>query len=357
MALSGLGMGFSSIASYLCCRVRSRECVPKPSCIMEGFQNTALSGLHMGFAVQQRDHATAKPYLTLSLGNAQVFKVVDAKRTVTWHFYATKIMPIGLFMAATLHFGNLVYLYLTVSFIQMLKVIPCPVLRAQIPVVTLSVFLSHVLALLNKRLDRRHALKSQRTADRSVQSVCQGREPQTTPRCAAVLLGPSSNVPADATGWEQTSSSAARATARRRTSCRSMLPFARQAFTPIVTMVALFVAGLETPAWRLIGAVGAIAVGTAAASYGCVSDPLGVSNTPRLFICRTRRRHCYRHRRRLLRAHLEAVRLTSPKSTPLQTKNCLKVLLFKPKIAPAPCNPGPCCAHTRCVGRCCGELL
>jgi hypothetical protein len=51
-----------------------------------------------------------------------VFKVVDAKRVVTWHFYFTKLMPIGLFMAATLHFGNLVYLYLTVSFIQMLKV-------------------------------------------------------------------------------------------------------------------------------------------------------------------------------------------------------------------------------------------
>lgn len=50
--------------------------------------------------------------------------MVEAKRVVTWHFYFTKIMPIGLFMAATLHFGNLVYLYLTVSFIQMLKVRP-----------------------------------------------------------------------------------------------------------------------------------------------------------------------------------------------------------------------------------------
>ena len=48
--------------------------------------------------------------------------MVEAKRVVTWHFYFTKLMPIGLFMAATLHFGNLVYLYLTVSFIQMLKV-------------------------------------------------------------------------------------------------------------------------------------------------------------------------------------------------------------------------------------------
>lgn len=48
--------------------------------------------------------------------------MVDAKRVVTWHFYFTKIVPIGLFMALTLHFGNLVYMYLTVAFIQMLKV-------------------------------------------------------------------------------------------------------------------------------------------------------------------------------------------------------------------------------------------
>ena len=41
-----------------------------------------------------------------------------------------------------------------------------------------------------------------------------------------------------------------------------------QAFTPIVTMLALFVAGLETPTPRLISAVVLIAVGTAIASYG-----------------------------------------------------------------------------------------
>lgn len=41
-----------------------------------------------------------------------------------------------------------------------------------------------------------------------------------------------------------------------------------QAFTPIVTMVALFVAGLEVPNRRLISSVVLIAVGTAIASYG-----------------------------------------------------------------------------------------
>lgn len=44
-----------------------------------------------------------------------------------------------------------------------------------------------------------------------------------------------------------------------------------QAFTPIVTMFALFVAGLETPTPRLITAVVMIAVGTAIASYGEVN--------------------------------------------------------------------------------------
>lgn len=50
--------------------------------------------------------------------------MVEVKRTLTWNFYVTRILPVGFFMALTLHFGNLVYLYLTVSFIQMLKVPP-----------------------------------------------------------------------------------------------------------------------------------------------------------------------------------------------------------------------------------------
>ncbi|KAL3152679.1 hypothetical protein ABBQ38_012274 [Trebouxia sp. C0009 RCD-2024] len=113
MALSGLGMGFSAVASYIACKV---------------------------------------------------FHVVEIKRTMTVRFYMLRIMPVGLFMALTLHFGNTVYLYLTVSFIQMLK-----------------------------------------------------------------------------------------------------------AFTPIATMVGLFVAGLETPTKRLILAVLLIAIGTAIASYGEVN--------------------------------------------------------------------------------------
>ena len=85
-----------------------------------------------------------------------------AKRPeMTPRFYLTRIAPVGLAMALTLHFGNVVYLHLSVAFIQMLK-----------------------------------------------------------------------------------------------------------AFTPIVTMVALAVAGLEAPKRALVSAVSLIAVGTAVASYG-----------------------------------------------------------------------------------------
>ena len=51
----------------------------------------------------------------------QVLRVVEVKRVLTWKFYLERILPVGLFMALTLLFGNIVYLYLTVSFIQMLK--------------------------------------------------------------------------------------------------------------------------------------------------------------------------------------------------------------------------------------------
>ena len=46
----------------------------------------------------------------------------QAHPTITPLFYCKNILPIGLFMALTLHFGNVVYLYLTMSFIQILKV-------------------------------------------------------------------------------------------------------------------------------------------------------------------------------------------------------------------------------------------
>jgi hypothetical protein len=52
------------------------------------------------------------------------------------------------------------------------------------------------------------------------------------------------------------------------TSQRLSCAFYTQAFTPVVTMVALFVAQLESPTSRLIFSVALIALGTAMASYG-----------------------------------------------------------------------------------------
>lgn len=91
-------------------------------------------------------------------------KLVEAKANITTRYYITRMMPVGLFMGLTLWTGNKVYLYLTVSFIQMLK-----------------------------------------------------------------------------------------------------------AFTPVITMLALFVAGLETPTSTMIGSVVLIALGTAIAAYGEVN--------------------------------------------------------------------------------------
>ena len=53
----------------------------------------------------------------------KVFRIVRLKhsKSVTLKFYMLRIMPIGLFTALTLNFGNRVYLHLSVSLIQMLK--------------------------------------------------------------------------------------------------------------------------------------------------------------------------------------------------------------------------------------------
>ncbi|KAJ9514089.1 hypothetical protein QJQ45_002204 [Haematococcus lacustris] len=69
MTVSGMGMASSGILSFICCR----------------------AGL------------------------------VEAKTVITFDFWLKKILPVGLFMALTLWTGNVVYLYLTVAFIQMLK--------------------------------------------------------------------------------------------------------------------------------------------------------------------------------------------------------------------------------------------
>lgn len=51
----------------------------------------------------------------------RVTRIFEAKAVISGSFWIKRIMPVGFFMAATLWAGNLVYLYLSVSLIQMLK--------------------------------------------------------------------------------------------------------------------------------------------------------------------------------------------------------------------------------------------
>ncbi len=46
-------------------------------------------------------------------------------RGVSWRYYGTRVLPTGFFMALTFTTGNMGYLYLTVAFVQMLKVRAC----------------------------------------------------------------------------------------------------------------------------------------------------------------------------------------------------------------------------------------
>ena len=66
-----------------------------------------------------------------------------------------------------------------------------------------------------------------------------------------------------------------------------------QAFTPVITMLALFIARLEEPSSRLIVAVVLIALGTAMASYGEVNmSTLGLTF---MFASETFEAHKARH--------------------------------------------------------------
>eukprot|EP00892_Ulva_mutabilis_P012165 jgi/Ulvmu1/9320/UM050_0069.1 len=70
ITLSGLGQAFSGVAALICCRV---------------------------------------------------LRIVVADKPVSWRFFCRRMLPVGLFNAMTLMFGNAVYLFLSVAFIQMLK--------------------------------------------------------------------------------------------------------------------------------------------------------------------------------------------------------------------------------------------
>eukprot|EP01026_Neomeris_dumetosa_P022778 TRINITY_DN1962_c0_g1_i6.p1 TRINITY_DN1962_c0_g1~~TRINITY_DN1962_c0_g1_i6.p1 ORF type:complete len:388 (-),score=39.75 TRINITY_DN1962_c0_g1_i6:574-1653(-) len=63
----------------------------------------------------------------LSFLICKVFKLVEAKQQVSWSLFVFNLVPVGFFSSSTLFFGNWVYLFLSVSFIQMLKAF-CPII-------------------------------------------------------------------------------------------------------------------------------------------------------------------------------------------------------------------------------------
>lgn len=66
---------------------------------------------------------------------ARFTNVLDSRKKVpmTGRVYLRAIVPIGLFFSLSLICGNLTYLYLSVSFIQMLKVRTLAIRNSQLP--------------------------------------------------------------------------------------------------------------------------------------------------------------------------------------------------------------------------------
>lgn len=100
--------------------------------ILEDVHSSMLTGRHRFVSHTFNGHAGFKYPVTLSgLGQAfsalaafvtcRVLKLVPAEKRVDAKFFAAKMLPVGFFNATTLMFGNAVYMYLTVAFIQMLK--------------------------------------------------------------------------------------------------------------------------------------------------------------------------------------------------------------------------------------------
>lgn len=321
MALSGLGMAFSGCASFLCCRVsgagQGRLGAAAGACAFQGLGDAGCDGtrvhtvarrpaLPTGFAAVGRGHGHCSTNLVLGLASsthakkwccwagAQVLRLVEAKRSLSWRFYITRILPVGLFMALTLHFGNLVYLYLTVSedvlFPHCVLGLPVYCVLGVFQMCRLELGLhppavgssgAHAGACMQLwRPDSDAVLpvllccpqvsfiQMLKVGRRAVCDECTGR-------------GRGSMLRRGGLACERGAAEAQEAWGRLMLLLEGSLnhlawslPRSAQAFTPIITMIALFVARLETPTRRLILSVSFIALGTAMASVGEVSDRL-----------------------------------------------------------------------------------
>jgi len=72
----------------------------------------------------------------LSYGACRWLNLVEAKTVITMDFWVRRMLPVGFFMGLSLWTGNLVYLHLTVAFIQMLKAFTPVITMVRAPVAT-----------------------------------------------------------------------------------------------------------------------------------------------------------------------------------------------------------------------------
>jgi len=111
----------------------------------------------------------------------RVTKTVEAKAVITPQFWLSRVMPVGFFMGATLWAGNLVYLYLSVSFIQMLK--------AFTPVITMIALFIAQLETPTTKVQCSTASIDSRTVGSSQMSRYHGRSTSCHGRTATGATG------------------------------------------------------------------------------------------------------------------------------------------------------------------------
>lgn len=107
--------GFSVVRAVISCLAWS---VASSAIIFLNKYLMAIDGFAFPFALSCLGMTTSSigSYLAVV-----VFKVVPQTVDITMHFWFTRALPIGICGAMTLGMGNLAYLYLSVSYIQMLK--------------------------------------------------------------------------------------------------------------------------------------------------------------------------------------------------------------------------------------------
>jgi hypothetical protein len=118
MTVSSMGMFASGVFSFLACKVFK---------LTETVAGAQVGGRRLDLLLRFRTALTLGLLLVLPTPPHVLRRnpnpcIHPPPPQITPHYYGTHMLPVGFFMALTLWSGNKVYLYLTVSFIQMLKV-------------------------------------------------------------------------------------------------------------------------------------------------------------------------------------------------------------------------------------------